>query len=174
VSSLAQLSSIYRRLASDDNPSPPLGQVICCAPDIDHDAFLEHAVEGFFNETATTEIYTNRDDAALKTSTFLYKWKRLGAFDAQDMTAQGIELMLEQDRVSYVSVMNARDFDKGKGHSYFRNSPDVSSDIILMLGEHLPPAGRGLVREAGDPVWKFPDDYEERIVRIRDSIWDAR
>ena len=73
-----------------------------------------------------------------------------------------------------MSVMNAENFDQGNGHGYFRNSPDVTSDILLMLGHDLAPDERGLVRVPGDPVWRFPDDYEEMIAEIRDRIVDPQ
>jgi hypothetical protein len=51
----------------------------------------------------------------------------------------------------------------GNGHAYFRNSPWVSSDILMTLMHDLDPDKRGLVRLPDRPVWRFPEDYIRRL-----------
>jgi hypothetical protein len=67
-----------------------------------------------------------------------------------------------------VDVTDAERADARNGHSYFRDSPWVSSDILATLVTGLGPAERGLVREQpGLPIWSYPPDF---IERLRDSL----
>jgi hypothetical protein len=62
-----------------------------------------------------------------------------------------------------VDVSEAEDATAGSGHGHFRNSPWVSSDVLVSLLHGLPPAEWGLVQDAAQPVWRFPPDYIERL-----------
>jgi len=148
----------------------PIGEVIFCAPDLDGGAFLEHVADGMDRMRGRVTVYTNVKDSALKMSRFLYKNDRLGTFDTDDMTPQGKELLFEGDELSFISVMNAEDALKGNGHGYFRMSPWVSTDILLMLGPGLGPAQRGLERAPGDPVWRFPDHYPDNVKEVVERL----
>ena len=56
----------------------------------------------------------------------------------------------------------------GNGHSYFQQSPWVSSDILMLLMHDLTPQQRGLVK--GDAMWTFPPDYIERLQATLDGL----
>ena len=60
--------------------------------------------------------------------------------------------------------------DAGNGHSYFRDSPLVSSDLLATLRYELPPAQRGLVQDPDTGIWEFPPDY---LARLQGSIVSA-
>ncbi|MCA9284965.1 MAG: alpha/beta hydrolase [Phycisphaerales bacterium] len=143
-----------------------LGNVIFSSPDMDAGAFLEHAIEEVGRIPGTVTIYTSKKDGALKLSRVLYGNGRLGTLDTEDFLPQGIEFLSETNQFTFVSVMAAKGATSGNGHGYFRLSPWVSTDILLMLGRNLPPAERGLFRSPGDPIWRFPEDYEDRIQAI--------
>ena len=56
--------------------------------------------------------------------------------------------------------------------------PWVSSDVIMKLLFHLPPAERGLQRRLYQerfPFWTFPADYDRRVVDVLKGIgeWKA-
>ena len=67
------------------------------------------------------------------------------------------------EKVVLIDVTEAEEAGSGKGHDYFRNSPWVSSDVLMTLRYDLSPVDRGLVREEGMATWTFPDDYIERL-----------
>ena len=49
-------------------------------------------------------------------------------------------------------------------HGYWFGNAWVSSDVLAQLRFGLGPAERGLVREEpGDGIWRFPDDYPDRV-----------
>jgi hypothetical protein len=46
------------------------------------------------------------------------------------------------------------------GHSYFRNSPAVSSDLVLLLRDDLDPGAPGRPLEhVGLEFWRVPSNY---------------
>jgi hypothetical protein len=56
-----------------------------------------------------------------------------------------------------------------RSHSFWYDNPWVSSDVIIKLLFHLPPAARGLepVRgQRGFPYWRFPADYDRRVTEV--------
>ena len=64
-----------------------------------------------------------------------------------------------------IDVSDAEKSDAGNGHSYFRQSPWASSDLLMTLMYDLGPRERGLERTAENPVWSFPADYIDRLVQ---------
>ena len=121
-------------------------------------------MEGLGRFPGRMTVYTNAEDGALGLSRKLYGNPRLGSLELDDLQLQARELLLRDDQISFVSVMNAKDANVGNGHGYFRLSPWVSSDVLLMLIRGLLRAERGLTRAPGDPIWRFPDDYEQKIL----------
>ena len=63
-----------------------------------------------------------------------------------------------------VGVWEAEQAGSGKGHDYFRNSPWVSSDVLLTLGYNLSPQQRGLALDKKTNMWYFSKDYPKRVV----------
>jgi len=62
-----------------------------------------------------------------------------------------------------IDVTDAEAAAAGNGHAYFRQSPWVSSDILISPLYGLEPRERGLVRLPDTPVWSFPEDYISRL-----------
>jgi len=51
-------------------------------------------------------------------------------------------------------------------HAFWYDHPWVSSDILLKLRFHAPPAARGLRADASEndlAFWRFPVGYDERL-----------
>ena len=55
-----------------------------------------------------------------------------------------------------IDVTDAAESTNENGHRYFRKSPWVSSDVLMMLRFGLGPEARGLVRSADSAMWRFP------------------
>jgi hypothetical protein len=67
------------------------------------------------------------------------------------------------DQISLINVTRTEDAGSDNGHGYFRNSPRVSSDILMALLYGLTPKQRGLIDEEGLPVYTFPPDFINRL-----------
>ena len=63
--------------------------------------------------------------------------------------------------VNFMSATDKSDSDSDKfGHSYFRDAPTVSSDLILMLRDDLDPGPPGRPLEPlGFKFWRIPPGY---------------
>lgn len=146
-----------------------IGQVIFTGPDIDRWAFGAHYSQGMPDLADQITIYTTKKDRALGMSKFLFGWGRLGSLEAKDLRPEVIDYLENQDQTSFVRVTDAERANKDNAHGYFRSSPWVSSDILLTFALGLPPAERGLYREPDDPIWRFPKDYRETVVRLAEE-----
>jgi len=151
-----------------------IGQVVLAGPDIDALAFLSFYSDGMADLMENITLYATKRDRALGMSKFLYGWTRLGSLDVTDFKPRTIEFLMESGQTSFVSVRDAEKASHDNGHGYFRASPWVSTDIMLTLALGLPPAERGLYRDEGDPLWKFPEDYREVVAELVDDLAERR
>lgn len=147
-----------------------IGQVIYTGPDIDREAFVSHYDDGAGLLCEGLTIYTTPRDRALAMSQWIFGWQRLGSITVEDLTPRGIDYLERTTSTALVKVTNAEEALRGNAHAYFRESPWVSSDILLILALALPPEERALYREEGDPVWHFPDDYREQVARLIERL----
>lgn len=65
--------------------------------------------------------------------------------------------------VSLADVTGSVGSTTGNGHSFFRQRPWVSSDLLALLSFDLDAQSRGLIPEKDLLVWRFPPDYVERL-----------
>ena len=68
--------------------------------------------------------------------------------------------------LEFIDVNDAAGSTTGNGHAYFRKSPWVSSDLLVLLSQNMGAAERGLEKEANLPVWAFPPDFIERLRKV--------
>ena len=74
------------------------------------------------------------------------------------------DVLLDTDDLALIDVTDAESAGARSGHSYFRDSPWVSSDILATLKYGLAPAERGLTREDPSlPIWSYPPDFVDRL-----------
>ncbi len=87
---------------------------------------------------------------------------RVGTLDLSNVSTRDLDVIERRsDRVSLI-MFEGGDTDEGGsyGHSYFRTSPRVSSDLILMLRYGLPPASPGRpLEKIGKGFYKIPPGY---------------
>jgi esterase/lipase superfamily enzyme len=142
--------------------------VVLLSSDIDRDAFAASIADGLLAAQRHLVIYGSGKDSALRASRALTGHQRLGSmFGAADLSDQMTGLFRNNpDRVSYIDVTGVEGFDSGLGHSYFRSSPWVSSDLLMKLAYRLYPEERGLVRDTTTGILSFPPDYIERMTAI--------
>ena len=142
-----------------------LGNLILVGSDIDREVFGAYLADGALNVPQHMSIYVSDKDKALGFARWLTRRYRLGQMvDAEKLTPAAHRLLTEhQDHISVIDVSDAEGADTGNGHGYFRQSPWVSSDILMMLLYGLSPEQRGLKLKPNKPIWEFPDDYINRL-----------
>lgn len=141
-----------------------IGKVLLVAPDISTDVarerLLKEDIRGVYDQMV---VYSSINDRALRwASSVLYRTSRIGAIHELSLTdtdrywisrAKDIAVV-DVDSSPYAGVVN---------HSHHRFSPGVVSDIILSLRTDLTPTERGLVRDEDNVIWRFADDYKQRV-----------
>jgi esterase/lipase superfamily enzyme len=134
--------------------------------DYDRFRFASAIADGFLKVPAVTTIYESRHDSALGLSRFIFGESRLGELAAtEDATPTIRDFLLNSSELYFVDVSDAEESAAGNGHSYFRQSPWASSDLLMTLMYNLTPEERGLIREDGQMSWSFPPDYISRLRR---------
>ena len=142
--------------------------VILVGSDLDHGVFDSYLSDGLLKVQKHLTIYMSEYDKALGVSQFLTRRQRIGQMfggkNGAELTAYGRKALTDfADQISLINVANAEGADAGNGHGYFRNSPWVSSDVLMTLYYGLEPKQRGLVDEDGMPVYTFPPDFINRL-----------
>ena len=82
---------------------------------------------------------------------------------AEDLPPRTANFLQANPSLQFVDVTDAAGSTTGNGHSYFRNSPWVSSDLMALLAYDVGAAQRGLEKDESAPVWKFPPDFIQRL-----------
>jgi esterase/lipase superfamily enzyme len=141
-----------------------IGNVILIGSDIDRGVMGSYIDDGLLKIPEHLTVYVSEKDAALGLSRLLLGRERLGEmFDLQEMPLSTIEFLEQTPEISVINVTGAAGATRGSGHSYFRSSPWVSSDMLMTLRYNLRVGERGLVEIEDKPIWRFPADYLERL-----------
>ncbi len=154
----------YGRSDQEIREKTKLGHVILTGSDIDRAVLGGYLLDGALRVPESLTIYASRTDKALGVSKVMlgkYRSGQLNDIAPPGESSRGFFESTSALRV--IDVTDAQGSQTGNGHAYFRFSPFVSSDILMTLLYDLPPAQRGLVWSDELPVWKFPDDYQQRL-----------
>jgi esterase/lipase superfamily enzyme len=131
-----------------------LGNLVLAAPDLDFDVVQQRLGGervGYVPERGT--IYTSPTDRALALADVLTLGvARLGQLQPSKLPPRLREL-LEMSPVTFVEALVDAGF---LGHSYFHDSPAVSSDLILILRDNRPPG-----KEHGRPLKERLTNFNE-------------
>ena len=148
-----------------------LENVILIGSDVDRNILGGYLIDGALRIPQALTIYQSADDGALRMSTRIFGRERAGQMLAQDVIGpSAAQFFDDHPQLRVIDVSNAEGATDGNGHSYFRTSPWVSSDILMTLMYNLSPEERGLILRETIPVWDFPEDY---VQRLRDSLAEA-
>ena len=138
-----------------------IGKAIFVGPDIDMMVFRDHYRDRIFDLPEQIIIYISQKDNVLRWARRLLREPRLG--EEMGLMESDLQFLgLVEDTIA-IDVTDAEQATTENGHRYFRNSPWVTSDILMTLKFGFGPAERGLVQEEDDPVWKFPPDYVDHL-----------
>ena len=142
-----------------------LGNLILAGSDLDREVFGAYLADGALDVPRHMSIYISEKDKALGFARWLTRRERLGQMiDQESLPPAAHRLLTERkDHISVIDVSDAEGSDTGNGHGYFRDSPWASSDILMTLAYDLNTEQRGLVLKPTMPVWKFPEDYMQRL-----------
>ncbi len=126
--------------------------------------------DGLLDVPRHLTIYMSEKDKALDVSRFLTRRERLGEMWKEHPVHLDDYVNQQEADVSIINVTRAEGGTSGNGHAYFRNSPWVSSDVLMTLLYDLAPGNRGLVRQNDTSLWSFPPDY---IQRLRNALGEV-
>ena len=166
LASLYESALIHQR--SDDDSirrTTKLGHVVLVGSDVDTDVFASYVIDGLLRVPEHLTFYTSPADKALRLSNRIFSHVRMGQVLPGMLDVRMREFVAASDRLSLIDVEGAANFDAGNGHAYFRQSPWVSSDVLMSLRYGLDPATRGLEQQPPSPIWRFPADYLTRSER---------
>ncbi len=153
-----------RELAiAKDNADGKIGNAMLIASDLNPTVFAIAVSDGIAELPSRLTIYGSTKDTALSVSSFLFKELRLGQLKEQSTLPSHIIELFDKSNIDVVDVTGAPKIFAAHGHSYFRSSPWVSSDVISVLRFGLTPNQRSLSREQGHVAWKFPQSYVKDI-----------
>ena len=142
-----------------------IGNVIIAAGDVSREGFGAALMDGLLRIPERTVIYMSSTDRALALSRKIFQRERLGQVWDVEPSARVGRFLRARSSLELVDVSDAAGSSAGAGHAYFRDSPWVSSDILVLLAHGLSAEERGLVEDASRLVWTFPPDYVERLRR---------
>ncbi|MEQ8664080.1 MAG: alpha/beta hydrolase [Gammaproteobacteria bacterium] len=140
-----------------------LGRVVLVGSDVDTGTFASYVLDGLLRVQEDLNLYVSPADQALHISERVFAHRRLGEVLPGTLDARMREFAAHEERLAFIDVENAANFDAGNGHAYFRKSPWVSSDVLMGLRYGLDPRERGLQRSPESPIWRFPADYLMRF-----------
>lgn len=140
-----------------------LGNVILVGSDVDLGLVGNYLKDGMVNVAERFTFYESPQDAALRMARFVTGQPRAGQLLDLAGAPEVAAFIAAFPSLAVVDVQSAPFFDSGNGHSYFKDSPRVSSDLLATLRYGLSPEERGLVRGPGGIGWEFPPDYIERL-----------
>jgi len=139
--------TIARRLANHKAMPANLKGLLLAAPDINADIFREQIAPGLAALSGTSRtIYASNNDVALRASSALHDFPRVGLTRPQVQLFSGFET---------VDATSAAPMRRGYGHSYVTDSPRVIRDMQALIFLKRAAQARGLVRmgTAGSPYW---------------------
>lgn len=139
--------TIARRLANHKAMPANLKGLLLAAPDINADIFREQIAPGLAALSGTSRtIYASNNDVALRASSALHDFPRVGLTRPQVQLFSGFET---------VDATTAAPMRRGYGHSYVTDSPRVIRDMQALIFLKRAAQARGLTRKgtAAAPYW---------------------
>jgi esterase/lipase superfamily enzyme len=168
VAALRELTIAVRAAGNDPRETLKIHNLVLAAADLDLQVFMQRIMGDKLPLTPYRfTIYSSPQDEALGFASRLFQSPRgrLGKLTAED-APDGVKQAMEYGHAN-VAVINFPGEPGSSGlradqfgHSYFRNNPEVSSDLILMLRDDLDPGPPGRPLEhLGYKFWRVPSNY---------------
>lgn len=174
---LMQLRFKHNSLRGEDlHERLRIGTVIYAGADEDIDRFRAMYLDGFPDIAERITLYSSGRDTGLILSEFMVRGsKRLGRL-AENLSEAERRLLGSLGSTTDVIDVSQAQGRAGGGdvfsHAYWFGNPWVSADVLARLRYGLAADERGLERRTvtrngtPDPVWRFPRDYPDRVLRL--------
>jgi len=174
VAAMREITIAARAAGIDPVEKYKIHNLVLAAPDLD----LQVATQRIGGDKLAMSvnrftIYSSPADKAIGIASQLYESPRgrVGTVDMGDLdetlkVAMQSALKQQPERFAIVNFSGAADAENSQrdryGHSYFRDAPTVSSDLVLMLRDDLDPGTPGRPLEpAGLRFWQIPPGYPD-------------
>ena len=156
-----------------------LGEVYHAAPDADFRAFVDD-MQAYADKAERVTVSVNLGDSALRLSQLINRASRAGRPDMRELTPEATDWLLDASRQYGLELLRVRPENipglSSRSHTFWYDDPWVSSDVLITLLFHLPPAERGLdagQAPAGARYWTFTPDYPERLAGVMTRLRQA-
>jgi esterase/lipase superfamily enzyme len=168
VAALRELTIEMRAAGLDPQQELKLHNFILAAPDIDLQVAVQRVSGDHLPLSAKRfTVYTSPDDKAIGVARKLFQSPRgrvgtYGPESIDDYLKVGAEFGKDNYFIVRFEGASGGFVDVGDkyGHSYFRNAPTVSSDVVLMLRDDLDPGTPERPLEHIDlNFWRIPQGY---------------
>ena len=168
VNALRELTIEVRAVGNDPKKELKLHNIVLAAPDLDAQVASQRIIGDYLAWSADRfTIYASPEDSAIGWSRKLFASPagRVGNLKIDDMTPETREQMEKGNAnlavVNFFPTSDNKITGKdGFGHSYFRNAPTVSSDLIIMLRDDADAGSPERPLESlGAKFWRVPAGY---------------
>ncbi len=171
---LAQLGRESRKTGADLR----LGEIYHAAPDADFRGFVDD-LRDYAGVPRRVIVAANMGDVTLRLSEVVNRASRAGRPDIAELSPNARRFLLDANKEEGLELLAVRPGDipdlSERSHSFWYNDPWISSDVLIALLFHRPPAERGLEpdRTPDDAeVWTFPPDYPKRLPAVMQGLRD--
>jgi esterase/lipase superfamily enzyme len=161
VSAFRELVIWARGAGLDPREYFKIKNFVLAAPDLDVQVISQRiAAERLALAVDHATLYSSPDDEAIGFAELLFASPRgrMGTIIIDELNEEEIGRM--KANASRVTVVNFQGESTGYGHSYFRDNPAVSSDLVLNIRYGLKPGEPGRPLEhIGLNFWRVPEGY---------------
>lgn len=163
VTALRELAILARGAGKNARQEYKIHNFVLAAPDLDVQVASQRIIgDRLVLATNRFTIYNSTDDKAIGWSNRLFASPkgRVGNFQIEEVSGlTKISLERGNSNVAIINYVPGKN-EGGYGHSYFRESPSVSSDLILMLRDDLEPGSPGRpMEDLGTHFWRILPGY---------------
>jgi esterase/lipase superfamily enzyme len=175
------LVQFRRRYIRDRSIPLRLGEIYYAAPDLSFPAFARQLPQ-YIDMSRRVTVSVNMNDSVLALSSWVHGISRLGRPNSRELSKSDFDFLVKAaEKMDFDMISVQPEVIPGlarRSHAFWYEHPWVSSDVIMKLLFHLPPAERGLQRQLYQerfPFWTFPADYDRRVVEVLKGIgeWKA-
>jgi esterase/lipase superfamily enzyme len=168
VAALRELTIFARARGEQPNIKYKLHNFVLAAPDLDSQVAQQRLVGDHLGVSVDRfTIYSSSKDKAIGWSDKLFDSPigRVGNVSPENLSEETKAILRRGNaNIAFVNFQSAIDKSDsgadGFGHSYFRNAPTVSSDLVLMLRDDLDPGPPGRpLQDLGLNFWAVPPGY---------------
>ncbi|MGN6370162.1 MAG: alpha/beta hydrolase [Phycisphaerae bacterium] len=163
ATALRELHIEYTAAGKSPRKELKLGTVVFAAPDMDLEVTIQRSTTAQLgHDPERFVLYVGNEDKLLQLSNWLFGgFARLGGSSVSSMFSYDELSTLRSSGTP--EIIDAKVSNAGShGHDYFVSNPAVSSDLILVTRDHLPPGlafGRPLAVDPQTSFWVINDTY---------------